>query len=99
VSQAVLCRRCGGADVALYETTYEHHSWDGVELVDGELRPTGEAIHSAGDVIANLTRLVCRDCEYVWRPRRPVGYPTAWDVVDEPVEVAPDGARMRRDQT
>lgn len=79
---AIRCRRCRSTSVSLLETTYEHHAWDGVTVVDGELRPTGEAVHTDGDVVPDLTRLHCLTCGYVWRPRRRVGYPLAWDGLD-----------------
>lgn len=75
-AERVRCRRCRSEAVDLYETTEESHHWmDGVMLVGGELQPIGEAIHRTGRIADELTRLVCTDCGYKWRPRRPVGMP------------------------
>ena len=80
-SKRLRCHRCGSVDLMLSETTYEHHRWwDGVVVEDGRLWPLGEAIHDTGEIVTELTVLICQACKHRWRPRRSVGGPYETEV-------------------
>lgn len=73
-SRALACHHCGSTDLGLTEITEEIHIWDkGLVVVDGEIRPTGEARHVPGDIQTSRSWIKCDECQRGWHPRRPVG--------------------------
>lgn len=74
-SAALTCHVCGSDQLSLLEYVEHTSLWDeGLDLVDGVIRPRGEAIHNPGGPTRKPT-IHCEGCDRYWTPRRRIEFP------------------------
>ncbi len=74
-TKTLTCHHCGSADLVLVEHILHISTWEGIDLVDGAIRPRSEvAYHRPGGPACKPT-IHCDNCDQTWTPRRPIEFP------------------------